>query len=108
MYAHRKIVNTYILYEINKNDSRSSNDPALENCLFGEVSLTETPNIDRYKYSGYGIGFDRHGSYSYLSGGTGGNVIIFGVDLSSLTKIHNRRKDILVFGKGPTQVLEIH
>ena len=74
--------------------------------MFGEFSLTETPNIDRYKYSGYGIGFDRHGSYSYHSGGTGGNVIIFGVDLSSLTKIHNRRKDILVFGKGPTQGLE--
>ena len=74
--------------------------------MFGEFSLTETPNIDRYKYSGYGIGFDRHGSHSYHSGGTGGNVIIFGVDLSSLTKIHNRRKDILVFGKGPTQGLE--
>ena len=26
--------------------------------------------------------------------------------MSSLTKIHNRRKDILVFGKGPTQGLE--
>ena len=74
--------------------------------MFGEFSLTETPNIDRYKYSGYGIGFDRHGSHSYHSGGTGGNVIIFGVDLSSLTKIHSRRKDILVFGKGPTQGLE--
>ena len=32
----------------------------LQNCLFGAVSLTKNADIDRYKYSGYGIGFDRH------------------------------------------------
>ena len=32
---------------------------------------------------------------------------IFGVDASSSTKIHNRKKDLLIFGKGrPTQELE--
>ena len=34
------------------------------------------------------------------------NEIIFGVDMSSSTKIHNRKKDILILGKGPTQGLE--
>ena len=37
-----------------------SSYPTLENCLFGEVSLTKNADIDKYTYSGYGIGFDRH------------------------------------------------
>ena len=36
------------------------------------------------------------------SSGTGRNVIIFGVDMSSSTKIDNRKKDNLILGKGPT------
>ena len=74
--------------------------------MFGAVSLTKNADIDKYKYSGYGIGFDRHGFFSHPSGGTGRNVIIFGVDLSSSTKIGNRKKDELIIGKGPTQGLE--
>ena len=90
-YSHVKIVNIYIAYEINKNNDTSS-DPTLENYLFGPVSLTKNANIDKYKYSGYGIGFDRHGFFSHPSGGTDRNVIIFGGDISSSTKIDNRKK----------------
>ena len=63
-------------------------------------------DIDKYKYSGYGIGFDRHVFFSHPSGETGRNVIILGVDMSSSTKIDNRKKDILNLGNGPTQDLE--
>ena len=45
-------------------------------------------DVDQYKYSGYGTGFDRKE-----------------VDMSSTTKIDNRKKDILILGKGPTQGL---
>ena len=58
------------------------------------------------KYFGYGIGFYGHGSYSHPNGGNGRNVIIFGVDMSSSTKIDNRKKDILILALGPTQGLE--
>ena len=34
------------------------------------------------------------------------NVVIFGVDMISSTKINNGKKDVLVLGKGPTQGLE--
>ena len=34
------------------------------------------------------------------------NVIIFGVDMSSSTKNDNRKKDILILGRGPTQELQ--
>ena len=72
------------------------------NCLVQLVQLKNV-DIDKYKYSGYGIRFDRPGFFSHHSGGTGRNVIIFGVDMSSSTKIDNRKKDILILGKGPTQ-----
>ena len=86
-YNHEKL-NIYIVYEISKNHNISSL-PTLGNCLFGAVTLTKIDDIDKYKYFGYGIGFDRKGSFSNPSGGTGRNVIIFGVDISSSTKIDN-------------------
>ena len=106
-YNHGKSVNIYILYKINKTDNTTSSDPTLENCLFGAVTLTKNADIDKYKYSGYGIGFNRKVSFSFPSTGLGRNVIIFGVDMSSSTlKIDNRKKDILILGKGPSQGLE--
>ena len=74
--------------------------------MFGALSLSINANIDKYKYSGYGIGFDRHGSFSFPGTELGRNVIIFGVDMGSSTKIDNRKKDILILGKGPMQCLE--
>ena len=105
-YTHGKIVKIYIVYEINKKDSTKSSDPTLENCLFGAVTLTKNVNIDKYGYSGYGIGFDRRSSFSFPGGGFGQNILIFGVDMSSSAHIDNKKKDILVLGKGPTQGLE--
>ena len=55
---HGKIVKMYIVYEIIKNNPISSYS-TLEICLFGAVRLTKNTDIDKYKYSGYGIGFDR-------------------------------------------------
>ena len=58
------------------------------------------------RYFEYGIGFDRHGSFSSPGIGLGRSVIIFRVDISSSTKIDYRKNDILIFGKGPTEGLE--
>ena len=52
------------------------------------------------------LGLDRRSSFSFPGTGLGQIVIIFGVDMSSSTKIDNRKKDILILGKGPTQRLE--
>ena len=76
-YTHGKIVNIYIVYEINKKDNTVISDPSLENCLFGAVTLTKKGDTDKYGYSGYGIGFDRKGRFSFPGGGYGRNVIIF-------------------------------
>ena len=53
-FNHGKVVNIYIIYEVNKSIN-ISDYLALENCLFGAVSLTKNTDIDKYKYSGYGI-----------------------------------------------------
>ena len=68
--------------------------------------MTKNADIEKYEYSGYGIGFDRRSSFSFPGGGFGQNVLIFGVDISSSAHIDNEKKDILVLGKGPAQVLE--
>ena len=67
--------------------------------MFGAVKLTNNADIDKYLYSGYGIGFDRKGSFSFPGGGFGLNVIIFGVDMSSSVHVDNKKKDILIIGK---------
>ena len=54
--------------------------------------MTKNANIEKYGYSGYGIGFDRKSIFSFPSGGFGPNVLIFGVDLSSSAHIDNKRK----------------
>ena len=91
----------YIFHELGGSSSHS-NDPTLKNCLFGAVTLTKNIDIDKYGYSGYGIGLDRRSSFSFPSGGFGQNVIIFGVDMSSSAHIDNKKKDVLILGKGPT------
>ena len=104
-FVHGGIVNVYIVYEISKNIN-ISDYPTLENCLFGAVKLTKNADIDKYGYSGYGIGFDRRSSFSFPGGGFGQNVLIFGADMSSSAHIDNKKKDILVLGREPTQGLE--
>ena len=104
-YTHGTTVNIYIVYELGASGS-NDNDPTLKNCLFGAVTLTKNADIDKYGYSGYGIEFDRRSSFLFPGGGFGQNVLIFGADMSSSTHIDNKRKDILVLGKGLTQGLQ--
>ena len=67
--------------------------------------MTKNNDIDKYKYSGYGIGFDRQRTYS-VGHGFGRNYIIFGVDMSSSVHVDNKKKYILVLGGGPRQGLD--
>ena len=53
-----------------------------------------------WKISGYGIGFDRRSIFSIPGGGFVQNVLILGVNMRSSSHIDNKKKDILVLGKG--------
>ena len=68
-------------------------DFALGNCWFGSVKINKNANLDKYIYSGYGIGFDSPSEYSLPDGTIGKNVIIFGADMSSSVYIDNKEKD---------------
>ena len=98
---HRPIVNICIIYRLTPDTKDSS--VTLQNFLFGAVKLTKNADIVKYKYSGYGIGFDSRGSFTHPSGGYRRNVIIFGADMSN--SAHNK-KYILIIGKRPTQGLD--
>ena len=104
-YTHGTIVNIYTVYELGASGP-NDNDPSLKNCLLGAVTLTKNTDIDKYGYSGYGIKFDRRSSFSFIAGGFGQNVLIFGPEMSSSAHIDNKKKDKLVLEKRPTQGLE--
>ena len=65
----------------------------LKNCLFGVVEIKGSlDDVDKYRYIGYGFGFDSRGSFTHPSGGYGRNVIIFGADLSNSAHSNNKTK----------------
>ena len=74
--------------------------------MFRAINLTKNSYIDKYKYSGYGIGFDARGTFSHPSGSFGQNVIIFGADMSISTHANSRTKNILVLGKDFTKGID--
>ena len=90
-YTHEKVVNIYTVFE--RGATRCNvNDPTLKYCLFGAVTLTKNADIDKYGYSGYEIGFDRRGNFSFPSGGFGQNVLIYGADMSFSAQLIIRKK----------------
>ena len=53
----------HITYEIHLWDRGYDDYPVLENSLLG-AGAVDNFDIDYYKYSGHGIGFDRRGTFS--------------------------------------------
>ena len=43
----------------------------LNDCLFGSVKLTKSADPDKYKYRGYGVGFDSRSEFSFADGSMG-------------------------------------
>ena len=65
-------------------------DFTLNNCLFGSVKLTKNAEPDKFRYSGYDIGFDSHSEFSSTDLSSGKNVIIFGNHMNS--SVHTDKK----------------
>ena len=97
-YAHGKIVNLYIVYEL-KNRKVDSPDFTFQNGLFGAVKITKIVNSSHYKYEGYGICFDGESSFSFGNRIDAKNVIIFGVNTSNSSHSTNKTQNIYVLGK---------
>ena len=57
----KKVINQYISYTLGTQLRNFNRDFTLSNCLFGSVKLTKNTYLDKYKYTGYGIGSDSRG-----------------------------------------------
>ena len=102
----KKVINLYISYTLVPQLTNLNTYFTLSNCLFGPVKLTNNGDLDKYKYTGYGIVFDSRSEFLFTDVSYGKNVILFGADMSSSVHVDNKGKDILIFGEGPTQGLD--
>ena len=101
----KKVINLYISYILSHQLRNLNTDFTLGNCLFGSVNLPKNADLNKFKYTGYGIGFGSCSEFLFTGGSYGKNVIIFGADMSSSVHVDNKGKDILILGEGPTQEL---
>ena len=72
---------------------------SIKSDLNNYAKKTDVANVtSKYKYKGYGICFDEGGSFSKGNISNGKNVLIFGVDESSLVHGNNKANNIYVMG----------
>ena len=76
----KNVINLYIFYTLGPQLRNLSADFKLGNCLFGSVKLTKNADLDKCKYTGFGIGFDSRSEFSLPDGSYGKKVIIFVAD----------------------------
>ena len=102
----KKVINLYISYTLGPQLRNSNTCFTLVKFLFGSVKLTKNADLDKYKYTGYGIRFDSRSECLFTDGSYGKNVIIFGADMRSSVHVDNKRKGNVILGEGPTQGLD--
>ena len=78
----KKVINLYISYTVGSKLRNLNTAFTLTNCLFGSVKLTKNADLDKYKYTGYGMGFDSCSEVLFTDGSYEKNIIIFGADMS--------------------------
>ena len=72
----------------------------------GSVKLTKNNDIDKYNYLRYGIGFDSKKTFLFPNCSFAQNLIILATDMGSSVHVDNKKKVILIIGKGPAQGLD--
>ena len=103
----KSVINVYICYKLLP--KTINRDNVFKNCLFGAIDTVRPNNTkdpDNFIYSGWGIGFDRSGTFGHPEGGTARNVIIFGSDMPGSVHASNKTQDFLVLGRGLIQLIE--
>ena len=90
-----KVINYVLLTELNT-------DFTLNNCLFWSVKLTKNADLEKYKYSAYGIGFDSRSEFSLTGDGMGKMLLL--MYMRSSVHIGNKHRDILILGEELTRI----
>ena len=95
----RKIVNVWIVYDLDNWPKNLLTNFTLENCLFGVTNIVKNSDKEKYGYSVYGIAFDWKSEWIF---GLAQDVIVFGVDNSSSSHTDNLKHNFLILGEDPT------
>ena len=96
-----KVVNVYIVYDLEAWPKVLLDNFKLKNYLFGTTRVVKSSIKEKQVDSGYEIVFDGGGLWSFGNDSTK-NVIIFGVDNSSSSHSNNHKNNLLILGEGPT------
>ena len=91
-------INIYCVCELQPVTASRDDTFTIQNALFGTVEITKNADTSKYAYKGYGICFDKGGTFSKGNINNGQNVLIFGVDESSLVHANNKANNIYVMG----------
>ena len=73
------IINIYCVYKLDPISSSKNNTFTVQNALFGSMQINKNADTSKYKYKGYGICFDKGGTFGIGNINNGRNVLIFGV-----------------------------
>ena len=96
-----KIVNVYIVYELNASSKNPGNNFKFKNCLFGATNIVKNSDKEKCVYGGYGKTFNSATFWSF-DNDTTINVIRFGVDYSSSSHSEYSKNNFLTLSKGRT------
>ena len=100
----KKVLNLYISYSLGPQLKNLKTDFTLGNCLFGSVKPNKIVDLEKYKFTGYGIRFDTHSEFLFTDRSYGKNVIILVADMGSSVHVDSKGKDILILDEGKTQI----
>ena len=100
----KKVINRYISYIPGRQLETLSTYFTLVSCLLGSLKLTKNADSDKYKYTGYHIGFDSRLEFFIQMKTMEKNGIVFGADMGLSVHVDIKGKDILILGEGNTRI----
>ena len=100
---NNNVINIYIVYKLDPISSTRDTTFTIQDALFGAMEITKNADTSKYKYKGYGICFDEGSSFSIGNINNGRNVLIFGINESSVIHSNNKTNNIYVMGDGIVQ-----
>ena len=95
---NNNIINIYCAYELQPVTASRDDTFTIQNASFGAIEITKNADTSKYAYKGYGICFDEGGTFSKGNINNRRNVLISGVDESSLVHLNNKANNIYVMG----------
>ena len=100
--TNNKVVNIYIVYELDTISNTRNTDYTIQNGLFGAVKITKYADYSKKNMKAMEC-FDEGGIFSIGNITNGRNVTIFGVDESSVVHTNHKANNIYVMGDGIVQ-----